>query len=118
MKILEKKALINSFINKEKLDDNFSINASDYLLDVGDKINSWFNKHNCRLCIGVNGAQGTGKSTISKFLKEYLKFSYNLSVLVISLDDLYKTKSDREILSKKIHPLLKTRGVLALMMLT
>ena len=42
-----KKALINSFINKEKLDDNFSINASDYLLDVGDKINSWFNKHNC-----------------------------------------------------------------------
>jgi D-glycerate 3-kinase len=111
VKILEKKALINSFINKEKLDDNFSINASDYLLDVGDKINSWFNKHNCRLCIGVNGAQGTGKSTISKFLKEYLKDSYNLSVLVISLDDLYKTKSEREILSKKIHPLLKTRGV-------
>ena len=34
-----------------------------------------------------------------------------MSVIVVSLDDLYKTKSDRELLSKKIHPLLKTRGV-------
>ena len=40
-------------------------------------------------------------------LKKYFK----LNVFKISIDDIYKTKKDRIKLSKKIHPLLLTRGV-------
>ena len=111
MKNINNYDLINNFVKAEELDENFFINADSYLVDIGDQIYNWFLKHEKKLCIGINGAQGTGKSTISNFFKEYLKEKYNLSIIVISLDDLYKTKSDRELLSKKIHPLLKTRGV-------
>ena len=34
-----------------------------------------------------------------------------LKVFKISIDDIYKTKNDRIKLSKKVHPLLLTRGV-------
>ncbi|MEC7107828.1 MAG: P-loop NTPase fold protein [Verrucomicrobiota bacterium] len=111
MKKINNNDLINNFVKAEELDENFFINADSYLVDIGDQIYNWFLKNEKKICIGINGAQGTGKSTISNFFKEYLKEKYNLSVIVISLDDLYKTKSDRELLSKKIHPLLKTRGV-------
>ena len=39
-------------------------------------------------------------------LKKYFK----LKVFKISIDDIYKTKNDRIKLSKKVHPLLLTRG--------
>ena len=32
-------------------------------------------------------------------------------VFKISIDDFYKTRKDRMILAKKVHPLLMTRGV-------
>ena len=34
-----------------------------------------------------------------------------LKVFKISIDDFYKTRKDRMILAKKVHPLLMTRGV-------
>lgn len=111
MKKINNNEFIRNFVKAEELDDNFIINADSYLIDIGDQIYNWFKNYRKKLCIGINGAQGTGKSTISNFFKKYLKEKYGLSIIVVSLDDLYKTKSDREILSKKIHPLLKTRGV-------
>ena len=95
MKKINNNDLINNFVKAEELDENFFINADSYLVDIGDQIYNWFLKYEKKLCIGINGAQGTGKSTISNFFKEYLKEKYDLSVIVISLDDLYKTKSDR-----------------------
>ena len=35
----------------------------------------------------------------------------DLNICVFSIDDFYKTKNDRIIMSKKIHPLFITRGV-------
>ncbi len=61
--------------------------------------------------IGLSGGQGTGKTTISSILKIILTKYFRLNVFKISIDDLYKTRKDRISLSKKIHPLLKTRGV-------
>ena len=40
-----------------------------------------------------------------------LKIIYNKEILSLSLDDYYLTKKQRVSLSKKIHPLLLTRGV-------
>ena len=59
----------------------------------------------------IAGSQGIGKSTLLYILKKNLKTIYNKEILSLSLDDYYLTKKQRISLSKKIHPLLLTRGV-------
>ena len=61
--------------------------------------------------LAVNGAQGTGKSTICNFLQLILSERYKLRSVVLSLDDFYLSQSDRLSLSAERHPLFKTRGV-------
>ena len=57
---------------------------------------------------GILGGQGTGKSTLSSILRLILRhLGYN--ALCLSLDDLYKTYSERQILSKQ-DPRLIWRG--------
>lgn len=64
-----------------------------------------------RLIVGVNGAQGSGKSTLSEFLSLALREGYGYRVASLSLDDIYKTRAERLRLANEIHPLLLTRGV-------
>ena len=59
----------------------------------------------------ISGSQGIGKSTLLKILKKNLNIFYKKKILSLSLDNYYLTKSQRVILSTKIHPLLLTRGV-------
>lgn len=61
--------------------------------------------------IGVNGAQGAGKTTFCTLMKLVLEGGYGLKVLSISIDDLYLSRADREKLAKSVHPLFITRGV-------
>jgi D-glycerate 3-kinase len=63
------------------------------------------------LVVGIAGAQGTGKSTLSAALQGLLTQSYGLRSLVVSLDDYYLPKAARRALARDIHPLLATRGV-------
>jgi D-glycerate 3-kinase len=63
------------------------------------------------LLIGINGSQGSGKSTLSEYLSLILQWDWDLRAVVLSLDDVYHTKSRRELLARQIHPLLATRGV-------
>ena len=60
--------------------------------------------------IGINGAQGSGKSTLCKFL-EVLLVEHNQRSVTLSIDDLYRTRAEREELARSVHPLLATRGV-------
>lgn len=62
------------------------------------------------LIVGINGAQGSGKSTLCKFL-EVLMVEHNQRAVTLSLDDLYLTRAERQELSKYDHPLFATRGV-------
>ncbi|WP_428035723.1 hypothetical protein [Amphritea sp.] len=63
------------------------------------------------LVVGINGAQGAGKSTLFNLLEVILEEGFDLKVVGLSIDDLYKTREDREQLAHSVHPLLKTRGV-------
>lgn len=63
------------------------------------------------LLVGVNGSQGSGKSTLCSLLKWILEAGFDCRTCVISIDDLYLTKTAREQLAEKVHPLLATRGV-------
>ncbi len=75
---------------------------------------SWVIKQhapNETLFVGINGAQGTGKSTLAAFLRLALESDAGWLVAVLSIDDFYLTKAERRELGKRIHPLLQTRGV-------
>jgi len=61
--------------------------------------------------LGINGAQGTGKSTLADLICEYLAGAHARSTVVLSIDDLYLTRAQRQALAKDVHPLLATRGV-------
>ena len=63
-----------------------------------------------QLVAGICGCQGSGKSTLAAFLKLLLEWE-NRRAAIVSLDDLYLTKQERQTLAREIHPLLRTRGV-------
>jgi len=63
------------------------------------------------LIVGISGGQGSGKTTFVEFLKKILELKYNFKCYSISIDDIYKTKRDRFLLSKRKHKLFFTRGV-------
>ena len=58
----------------------------------------------------VSGPQGSGKTTFTSEIKKKLT-KKKLKVLVLSIDDFYFGKKDRNKLSKTASPLLATRGV-------
>jgi D-glycerate 3-kinase len=62
------------------------------------------------LVVGINGAQGSGKSTLCRFL-ELLLDQLGLRAITLSLDDLYLTRAGRQALAQSTHPLFATRGV-------
>lgn len=61
--------------------------------------------------IGINGAQGSGKSTISNMMQMILGEGFGKHVQVLSIDDLYLQPEERAQLADSIHPLFATRGV-------
>ena len=91
------------FKNKEKMIKSFLIPVSQWISARANKKKT--------LIIGLAGGQGSGKTTISSILSIILKKYFKLNVFIISIDDFYKTRKDRKMLSKKKHPLLLTRGV-------
>ena len=60
--------------------------------------------------VGICGAQGSGKTTITEGLAKAIRRT-GLTVAALSIDDFYLTRAKREQLARKIHPLFRTRGV-------
>ena len=60
--------------------------------------------------LGISGLQGSGKSTLAREVKTQAE-ARGLPTEVLSLDDFYYSRSDREALAHQVHPLLRTRGV-------
>ena len=79
---------------------------SQYINPIIDNI--YYSKNNKFI---LSGSQGSGKSTLAKLLKLVIEKYYTKKVMLLSIDDYYLCKNQRLKLSKKIHPLLLTRGV-------
>ncbi len=91
------------FSNKDKMLKSFLIPVSFWIAKKADNKKPYF--------VGLAGGQGTGKTTISSIIKIILEKYFKLKVFKISIDDFYKTRKERIALSKKVHPMLLTRGV-------
>jgi len=91
------------FGNKEGMIKNFLIPICFWIAKKADDKKPYF--------VGLAGGQGTGKTTISSIIKIILEKYFKLKVFKISIDDFYKTRKERIGLSKKVHPMLLTRGV-------
>ncbi len=101
--ILSQETKKDKFKNKDKMIKSFLIPVSQW---ISKKVNK-----KKPLIIGLAGGQGSGKTTISSILSIILKKYFKLNVFIVSIDDFYKTRRDRKILSKTKHSLLMTRGV-------
>ena len=93
----------DKFKNKEKMIKSFLIPVSFWIASKANKSKPYF--------VGLAGGQGTGKTTISSIVAIILRKYFKKNVFKISIDDFYKTRKERKNLSKKIHPMLMTRGV-------
>lgn len=63
------------------------------------------------IVLGINGCQGSGKTTTAAFLQHAFEEIHHLNVVNISLDDFYLSKAARINKAQTVHPLFATRGV-------
>lgn len=66
-----------------------------------DKIQS-LHKNGKTIIVGIQGGQGTGKTTLAKFIKNQL-LRNKFKVISFSIDDFYESLKNREKLSKKYY---------------
>ncbi len=103
---------IHELIDQESLPEGFEDTVEEYFIPIAEQINTWHKMMEGKpIVVGINGAQGTGKSTLSLILAAALKNNFEKSTVVMSIDDMYHSKKYRQQLAADIHPLLATRGV-------
>ena len=100
---------LDRFIAEHRLPDAFRNSATRCF----EPLAAWLRRrltNGTPFLLGINGAQGTGKSTLASYLALTLGESGRCNVAILSIDDFYLTKAERLQLSKTVHPLLATRG--------
>jgi D-glycerate 3-kinase len=102
--------LLDAFLEKHRLPASYGAMAQEYFVPLADWLHRRRGAYNC-LLLGLNGAQGTGKSTLADFIRVAANEMYGWNVAVLSLDDFYLTRAERKVLARELHPLFATRGV-------
>lgn len=102
---------VHDFISKNKLPAHFASTIDQHFVPLANRIKAQSSLVNRPIVIGINGCQGSGKSTMTDFLASYLSLFLNCPTVGMSIDDFYLTSGERLELSLNVHPLLKTRGV-------
>ena len=69
---------------------------NNFYLPLSNWIYKQYSKDKKIKIIGLSGGQGTGKSTVTGILEFILKNVYGLNTCIFSIDDFYKTKSQRK----------------------
>lgn len=107
--------MLSKFLKNNSLNSTFAESVNQFYIPLSDKIVKDYylhtQQHNTPFFIGINGCQGSGKSTLADFMALYIQQHHNLSVVVLSLDDFYLAKQQRQQLAQQYHPLFETRGV-------
>jgi len=102
--------LLQQFIEEEALPESYSEDAQRWFLPLLPQLKRARSDKAGPLLLGINGAQGTGKSTLAALLTKLLA-SEGFVVANLSIDDFYLSKAAREELAQSAHPLFTSRGV-------
>ena len=104
------KSEIEGLSSKLKIDNLSKKFFKEVVIPLAIYFNSMKNNEDPYL-IGITGGQGSGKTTLSDFVQLILQVGFEKKTTGFSIDDLYKTPEERDILAETIHPLCKVRGV-------
>ena len=108
---LTTRSAIESEITKRRLPADFYSTVERWYVPLAQHIHDCYRQQGQTLLISFNGAQGSGKSTLTAFLTLILDRQFDLFSVEISIDDFYLTRAERKKLAQQVHPLLATRGV-------
>ncbi len=101
---------LTHFLEDHRLPESYLVQAETYFSPILVRIMEQRHQKT-PIILGINGSQGSGKTTLADYLRTRLKHEHKLNVVSLSIDDFYLTKAERLTLSESVHPLLKTRGV-------
>lgn len=104
-------ACIDGLIAQENLPQSYRRLIDACWRPLAAQIAGWRREAGRAIIVGVNGGQGSGKTTLCRFLEECLLPELGLTAVTLALDDFYLPKADRAALAKSVHPLFATRGV-------
>ena len=96
-------------IRQESLPADFHLTVDAYYRPIARRIADWHT--GLPIFVGINGGQGTANQPWRHSCAISFRYDHDLSAAVISIDDLYLTRSERSTLAANVHPLLATRGV-------
>jgi len=103
-------AWLSDFMRVERLDPGFVETFRTLHRPLAERLIAAARAHGRPgLIAGLAGPQGAGKSTLVAVVARLLA-DEGLKVAVLSLDDLYLTRAERQALARDVHPLLATRG--------
>ncbi|GLS25981.1 hypothetical protein [Marinibactrum halimedae] len=103
--------VIEHFIQRELLPSSYLDAAIRWFFPLAEVLKQKHGQFKKPIVCGINGCQGSGKSTVAGLLVELLRGCFECKSVAISIDDFYLTASERAQLGKDVHPLLQTRGV-------
>ena len=102
---------LETFIQQEGLNDIFRRNVTEYFNAYAHRLAQLAETSSRLIIVGLNGAQGSGKSTLSQYLSQMMPMQLGVDCHVLSIDDFYLSMAKRKKLAASVHPLLAIRGV-------
>lgn len=103
--------IVEALLESDSLPSSYAEDSERWFLPLADELLAQLQSQRGETLLwGINGAQGTGKSTLAKLLTLLVE-NQGYSVANLSIDDFYLGKAAREELARKTHSLFRTRGV-------
>ncbi|MBT5388434.1 MAG: hypothetical protein HN817_08935 [Porticoccaceae bacterium] len=99
------------FINRNQLPQSYLQSAERWFSLLLEQFASQYQPQLPPQILGINGSQGSGKSTMADYLCSIAGERHGIQTVNLSMDDFYLTKQQRLHLADTVHPLLATRGV-------
>lgn len=100
---------LGAYLRDERLPATYRVFVDAALAPIAERVAA-IDRHGAPLVVGVTGPQGSGKSAAAGALALLLQ-DRGRRTAILSIDDLYLTKAERQVLAARVHPLLITRGV-------
>ena len=100
---------IAAFLARERLPESFRTTLERVCRPLAARAAALRAARGQTVFVGLCGAQGSGKSTISEAATAIL-CAQGLKAVTLSLDDFYLSREARAWLARKVHPLMAVRG--------